>query len=58
MAPPHVTAIAALVAANRPAYSNAQIRSAIESSCSDLGKAGYDTTYGNGLVDAALALTR
>ena len=58
MATPHVTAIAALVAANRPAYSNAQIRSAIESSCSDLGKAGYDTTYGNGLVDAALALTR
>lgn len=58
MATPHVAAIAALVIANRPAYTAAQVRSAIETSCLDRGSAGYDTTYGWGLVDAALALTR
>ena len=58
MATPHVAAIAAMVAANKPAYTNAQIRSAIETSCRDLGAAGYDTKYGNGLVNAAAALTR
>ncbi len=58
MATPHVAAIAAMVAANKPAYTNAQIRSAIESSCRDLGTAGYDTRFGYGLVNAAAALTR
>lgn len=58
MATPHVAAIAALVRAYRPTYTNTQTRSAIETSCVDRGKAGYDTTYGYGLVDAATALTR
>jgi serine protease len=58
MATPHVAAIAAMVIANRPAYTNTQVRSAIESSCRDLGTAGYDTRFGNGLVNAAAALTR
>ncbi|MCC6783366.1 MAG: peptidase S8 [Planctomycetes bacterium] len=58
MATPHVAAIAALVIAHRPTYTNTQVRSAIESSCQDRGSAGYDTRYGNGLVDAAAALTR
>ncbi len=58
MATPHVAAIAAMVIANRPAYTNAQVRSAIETSCRDLGSSGYDTRFGNGLVNAAAALTR
>ena len=57
MATPHVSAIAALVKSAHPAYTNAQVRSAIESSCRDLGSAGYDTTFGNGLVNAAAAIT-
>lgn len=58
MATPHVAAIAAMVKSNRPAYTNTQVRSAIETSCRDLGAAGYDTRFGNGLVNAAAALTR
>lgn len=58
MATPHVAAIAALVKSNRPAYTNAQVRNAIETSCTDLGAAGYDTKFGYGLVNATLALTK
>jgi serine protease len=57
MATPHVAAIAALVKSVHPTYSNAQVRSAIETSCRDLGSNGYDTRYGNGLVNAAVAIT-
>jgi serine protease len=57
MATPHVAAIAALVKSLHPAYTNAQVRNAIESSCRDLGSPGYDTTFGNGLVNAAAAIT-
>jgi serine protease len=58
MATPHVAAIAALVKSVRPAYTRAQLRSAIETSCRDLGATGYDTTFGAGLVNAAVAITR
>ena len=57
MATPHVAAIAALVRSVRPGYTRAQVRAAIESTCRDLGKAGYDTTFGNGLVNALGAVT-
>lgn len=55
MATPHVAAIAALVRQRYPAWTAAQVRSRIESTCRDRGTAGYDTTYGYGLVDAAAA---
>lgn len=55
MATPHVSAIAALVRQKHPTWTAAQVRSAIESTCRDLGTAGYDTKYGNGLVDAHAA---
>lgn len=58
MATPHVSAIAALVKSNKPAYNAMQIRAAIQSSCTDLGVPGYDEEYGFGLVNAALALTK
>lgn len=55
MASPHVAGIAALVAARYGSWSNAQIRSRLEASCRDLGSAGYDTTYGYGLLSAEIA---
>ncbi len=58
MATPQVAAVAALVRSVRPTYTAAQVRSAIETSCKDRGSAGYDTTYGFGIVNAALAITR
>jgi serine protease len=58
MATPHVAAVAALVRSVRPTYTAAQVRSAIETSCKDRGTTGYDTTYGFGIVNAALAITR
>lgn len=58
MATPHVAGVAALVKSAKPLYTKAQIRSAIEGSCTDVGAAGYDTTYGFGIVNASLAITR
>jgi serine protease len=55
MATPHVSAIAALVKANK-GYTNSQIRAAIENTCKDLGPAGYDNKTGWGLVNAAAAI--
>lgn len=56
MATPHVSAIAALVRQVKPGYSAAQVRAAIENTCRNLGAAGYDTTFGNGLVNASAAI--
>ena len=56
MATPHVAAVAALVKSKHPSYTNAQVRSAIESTCKDLGSPGYDTKFGFGLVNAAAAI--
>jgi len=55
MATPHVTAIAALVKSKKPTFTNSQVRSAIETTTTDLGTPGYDTKYGNGLVNALAA---
>lgn len=56
MASPHAAATAALVKAANPALSNACVRSLISSTATDLGAAGPDTAYGNGLVNAAAAI--
>jgi len=56
MATPHVAAAAALVKAYRPAYTNTQVRNALQNSAYDLGAAGYDTQFGYGLLDAYEAL--
>jgi subtilisin family serine protease len=55
MATPHVAAIAALVRQVHPTWSAAQVRARIEGTATDLGTAGYDQTFGNGLVNAHLA---
>jgi subtilisin family serine protease len=52
MATPHVVATAALAWSLAPQLTNIAIRQAIEAAAHDGGDAGYDTTYGNGSIDA------
>jgi serine protease len=56
MATPHVSAVAALVWSYNPAWTNADIRTALDATALDLGTAGRDTSYGYGLVRAKAAL--
>ena len=56
MATPHVSAVAALVWSANPAWTNVEIREALNATAIDLGAAGRDSTYGYGLVQAAAAL--
>ncbi|MBN2168895.1 MAG: S8 family serine peptidase [Actinobacteria bacterium] len=56
MACPHFAGVAGLVKSAHPAWNAAQVRSAVISSCNDLGQAGWDRMYGWGLVDAKAAL--
>jgi serine protease len=52
MATPHVAAAAALAWSLVPQLSSTEIRLAIEAAAHDTGAPGYDTTYGNGTLDA------
>lgn len=56
MASPHLAGVAALVIAYGQATSPDEVRAALEETAEDLGAAGFDETYGWGLVDAAAAL--
>ena len=56
MAAPHVAGVAALLVANGITNNPSGVRTALESTATDLGASGFDTTYGNGLVDAHAAL--
>lgn len=56
MAAPHVAGVAALVKGLNPALTNADLRAVLESSAEDLGAAGWDEQFGNGLLDAAAAV--
>jgi serine protease len=58
MATPHVSGVAALVLDAKPTLSAAQVESILKSTAQDLGPAGYDTTFGYGLVNADAAVTR
>lgn len=55
-ATPVVAGAAALVWSATPSLTNAQVRSALESSAVDLGAAGKDEDYGSGRVDVLAAL--
>ncbi len=57
MATPHASAVAALVWSSKPTATNAEIRTALQSSALDLGTAGRDNSYGYGLVQAKAAIT-
>lgn len=56
MACPHVAGVAALMKSHHPAWSAAEVRAAVTSTCRDLGATGLDTEYGWGLIDAEAAL--
>jgi len=56
MATPHVSGVAALIWSAYPTKTNAQVRAALESTAQDLGDAGRDNSFGNGLVQAKAAL--
>jgi len=56
MATPHVSGVAALIWSVNPAWTNVQIRQALESTAQDLGPTGRDNSYGHGLVQAKAAL--
>ena len=56
MASPHVAGVAALVWSHYPDCSNAQIRSALAATATDLGAPGRDTSYGHGLVQTKAAV--
>ena len=58
MAAPHVTAAAALVLSANPTLSSAQLADVLTSTASDLGNPNYDTTFGNGLVNAKAAVEK
>lgn len=55
MATPHVSGIAALVFQSHPTWTDDQVESRLKGTAKDLGAAGYDTTFGYGLVDAQAA---
>jgi subtilisin family serine protease len=56
MATPHVSGVAALIWSFNPAWTNAQIRTALTATAQDLGVAGRDSSFGYGLVQAKAAL--
>ncbi len=56
MATPHVSGVAALVFSADPTLTNVDVRNILTSSARDLGAAGWDSTYGYGLVDAYAAV--
>ncbi|GGM08331.1 S8 family serine peptidase [Deinococcus aerophilus] len=57
MATPHVSAAAALVWAAKPTLTNTQLLSLLKSTAKDLGAAGRDNNFGDGLVNPLKAIT-
>lgn len=58
MAAPHVTGVLTLMWSVNPAASNDNVEDWLFTTCQNLGPAGYDTTFGHGLVDAYAAVAR
>ena len=56
MATPHVSGLAALIWAANPSLTGTQVAARITSTAQDLGAAGWDSTYGYGLIDAGAAV--
>ena len=56
MATPHVSGVAALLLTRNPNLTPDEMRSVLQSTAEDLGSAGWDSTFGWGLVDAQAAL--
>jgi serine protease len=56
MAAPHVAALAALARAAHPSESATQIRSRIENTATDSGSAGWDSSFGWGVISPSAAV--
>jgi len=56
MACPIAAGVAALILDKNPGWTPAQVKTALESTATDKGDAGWDTIYGYGLIDALAAL--
>lgn len=56
MATPHAAGVAALIWSTNPALTPNDVETKLESGCDDLGKAGFDTTYGHGRVNVKKSL--
>ena len=56
MATPHVSALAALILARHPEFTNEQVRQAIRTSAEDLTPAGWDPWVGYGRINAFRAV--
>lgn len=56
MACPHVAGLAGLMKSINTNLTNSEIRNIINSTCFDLGDTGYDLVFGNGMVNAQLAI--
>ncbi len=56
MATPVVSGVVALIKVAHPTYSASQVETSLTKTAKDLGKAGKDTTYGWGRVDAQAAV--
>ncbi|MCB2202367.1 S8 family serine peptidase [bacterium] len=56
MATPHVSGVAALLWSANPAWTNVQIREALDATAVDLGDPGRDIVFGYGFMQAAAAL--
>jgi subtilisin family serine protease len=52
MATPHTAGTLALIWSHNPSLTNVQVESRLFSTADDLGAAGYDTSFGNGRIDA------
>jgi thermitase len=57
MATPHVSGVAAVIAAKNPAWSAAQIRTKLDSAVDDLGTPGRDPSFGFGRVNLVKAVS-
>lgn len=55
-ASPYTAGVAALILSKNPSRTAAQVEAIMQSTCRDLGIAGYDTGFGWGLVNAQAAL--
>ncbi|MDQ3688356.1 MAG: S8 family serine peptidase, partial [Acidobacteriota bacterium] len=58
MATPHVSGVLALIWSVNSGLSNSTVESYLFNTATDLGAAGYDTTYGRGIVNADAAVTQ
>ncbi len=56
MATPHVAGVAASMFAVNPSITNAEVRNILETTADDIGAAGWDQYFGNGLLDGAEAV--